>query len=271
MTHLRPFTTRRPVLIGMVHLPALPGAPDSLLGMDEIVERVRTEASALVDADFDGVLVENFGDAPFYPDRVPAETVAALTRAVVAARDAVGGLPVGVNVLRNDARAALGIAAATGAAFVRINVLAGTMWTDQGPLVGQAHEIARVRRSLVPGCSILADVHVKHAAPPPGRRLDDEARDTWSRAGADALIVSGSGTGRATDPARVAAVRTAVPDAPLFVGSGATPENARALLEAGATGLIVGSWIQTDGRAGAGIDPTRASHFVGAARGTSSN
>ena len=158
MTRPFPFSARRPVLIGMVHLPALPGAPGSLLGMDQILERVRAEASALVDADFDGILVENFGDAPFYPDQVPAETVAGITRAVVAARESANGLPVGVNVLRNDARAALGIAAATGAAFVRINVLAGTMWTDQGPIVGRAHEIARVRRALVPGCALLADV-----------------------------------------------------------------------------------------------------------------
>ncbi len=271
MTRPFPFSARRPVLIGMVHLPALPGAPGSLLGMDQILERVRAEASALVDADFDGILVENFGDAPFYPDQVPAETVAGITRAVVAARESANGLPVGVNVLRNDARAALGIAAATGAAFVRINVLAGTMWTDQGPIVGRAHEIARVRRALVPGCALLADVHVKHAAPTPGRRLDDEARDSWSRAGADALIVSGAGTGRPTDPARVETVRSAVPDAPLFVGSGATSDNARALFEAGATGLIVGSSIQIDGRAGAGIDAARALQFAGAARGTSSN
>jgi membrane complex biogenesis BtpA family protein len=266
-----PFPSRRPVLIGMVHLPALPGAPGGSLDMDRILDRVRSEAQALADAGFDGVLVENFGDAPFYPDRVPAETVAGLTRAVVAAREMVGDLPVGVNVLRNDTRAALGIAAATGAAFIRVNVLAGTMWTDQGPIVGRAHEIARVRRSLVPECSILADVQVKHAAPTPGRRFEDELRDSWSRSGADALIVSGSGTGRATDPSRVEAARAIVPDAPLFVGSGATPENVQAVVAAGATGLIVGSWTQFDGRAGAGVDPKRARQFVEAAHGARSD
>ena len=271
MTTPFPFSPRRPVLVGMVHLPALPGAPGSLLPMDRILDRVRVDAQALLEAGFDAVLVENFGDTPFYPDQVPAETIAGLTRAVVAARDTVGDLPVGVNVLRNDARAALGIAAVTGASFIRINVLAGTMWTDQGPIVGRAHEIARVRRALVPGCLVLADIQVKHATPTPGRPLEDEARDTWSRAGADALIVSGAGTGSATDPSRVEEVRAATPEAPLFIGSGATPENVGALLEAGATGMIVGSWIQSDGRAGTGIDPKRARRFVQAARAAASN
>ena len=153
----------------MIHLPPRPGAPDSLLGMDQILDRVRGDAAALADAHFDAVLVENFGDSPFYPDQVPPETVAALTRAVVVAREVAADLPVGVNVLRNDARAALGIAAATGAAFIRVNVLAGTMWTDQGPIVGRAHDIARVRRAIAPTCCVLADVQVKHAAPSPGR------------------------------------------------------------------------------------------------------
>lgn len=260
-----PFAPGRPALIGMVHLPALPGAPGHRSAMDRILERVRHDAATLFEADFDAVLVENFGDSPFYPDRVPPETVAALTMAVGTAVEVAEGRPVGVNVLRNDARAALGIAAVTGAAFVRVNVLTGTMWTDQGPIVGRAHEIARTRATLAPACCILADVQVKHAAPTPGRRLEDEALDCWTRSGSDGLIVSGSGTGRPTDVSRLDIVRGTVPEAPLFVGSGATADNVAALVEAGATGVIVGSSIQTEGRAGSGVDPNRARLFAEAA------
>ncbi len=254
----------RPLLVGMVHLPPLPGAPRNELPIEAILERAHGDAATLAAAGFDGLIVENYGDAPFYPDTVPSETIACLTRAVAAARLGAPQLQVGVNVLRNDARAALGIAAATGARFVRVNVLAGTMWTDQGPVTGRAHELLRVRRTLAPQCLILADVQVKHAVPVPGRALRDDAHDVWTRAGADALIVSGSATGGRTAVADLEEVRSVAPEAPLFVGSGATPERIRSLIDAGATGLIVGSWVQRGGRAGTGVDPERARRLADA-------
>ena len=266
MPRHHPFPTLTVPLVGMVHLPALPGAPDHEGGMEPVLSWVRQEVAALRDAGFDGVMVENYGDTPFHPESVPAETVAALTLAVHVAIETANGLPVGVNVLRNDARAALGIAAATGARFVRVNVHAGTMWTDQGPLVGRAHETLRVRSTLGTSTALLTDVHVKHATPPAGSDIASAATDLWERAHSDGVIVSGSGTGARTDPDRVARVRTAVPDAPLWVGSGATPESIAELLSAGADGFIVGSWIQREGRAGRGVDPQRAAAFVEAVR-----
>src|SRR5205085_570792 len=94
------------------------------------------------------LIVENYGDAPFFPTNVPAETVAALTlacREVVALAE---GRPVGVNVLRNDARAALGIAVAAGARFIRVNVHTGVAATDQGLIEGDAAATLRARELL---------------------------------------------------------------------------------------------------------------------------
>ncbi len=277
MRHPLPFPADRPAVVGMVHLAALPGAPAHTLAMEAILERARLDASLLARAGCDGLLVENYGDTPFHPTEVPAETIAALALAVATVRNAVRGsghdagreLPVGVNVLRNDARAALGIAAVTGARFVRVNVHAGTMATDQGVLTGAAHQTLRIRRALGIQCPILADVHVKHATPPPGQTVGAAARDLWERAGADGLVVSGAATGRATDPAQVARVREAVPPAPIWIGSGSTPESVPALVRAGASGFIVGSWVQHDGQAGAGVDEGRARRFVAAVRESS--
>jgi membrane complex biogenesis BtpA family protein len=225
----------------------------------------RADAEALAGAGVDGIMVENFGDVPFHPDAVPPEAVSALTMAIRAVQEMAPGIPVGVNVLRNDARSALGIAAVTGAAFMRVNVHSGTMWTDQGPISGRAHETLRVRSALGAEVAILADVHVKHATPLPGESLADAARDTWFRGLADVVVVSGAGTGLATDPARIEAVRKAVPGAPVWVGSGVTPESLPAL--AGRVqGLIVGSWLQVDGQAGRRVDPARAHAFMETAR-----
>lgn len=258
-----PFPRPRP-LVGMVHLAPLPGSPGFGGSMPAVVERALRDARVLVEAGLDGILVENFGDVPFHPGPVPPETVAGLALAVARVREVVGDLPVGVNVLRNDPRAALGIASATGATFLRVNVHAGTMWTDQGPLVGTAHETLRLRGRLAPQCAILADVHVKHATPPPGEELEDAARDTWHRGLADALVVSGPGTGLPTDPERLTRTVRAVPGAPVWVGSGVSPETLPGLWPR-ASGFIVGSWMEEGGRSGGPVDPARARAMTAAA------
>jgi len=261
----RVFPAPRP-LIGMVHLLPLPGAPGWGGSMQAVIDRAAADAAHLAEAGFDGVLVENFGDAPFHPGPVPPETGAALAVAVVAVRQTVA-LPVGVNALRNDARAALAVCAATGAAFLRVNVHSGAMLTDQGWIEGRAHETLRERARLGLGCAILADVFVKHAIPPAGADIASTARDTWSRGLADGLVVSGPETGSATPIERVRAVRAAVPDAAIWIGSGLDAANAAALL-AVADGAIVGSAAQREGRAGAGVEPERARRIVATVRGS---
>jgi len=252
-------------LVGMVHLGPLPGSPGFAGDLDGVVEAAVTDAITLAAAGFDAVLIENFGDAPFFADDVPDATVAAITRAATEVSRAVD-LPVGINVLRNDAIAAVSIAAAVSASFVRVNVLTGAMTTDQGPIVGKAAEVARLRIALGVDLEVAADVMVKHAVPPPGLTLAAAARDTWERGGADALILSGDSTGDSADPAQLRALRTAVPDAPILIGSGANVETVAALLEI-ADGVIVGTSVKVDGAATAPVDAARAAAFVAAARG----
>lgn len=251
-------------LIGMVHLGPLPGSPSFDGDLDAVLRRATADAAALAEAGFDALMVENFGDAPFYAEDVPAITIAAMSRAVTAVRS-VSPLPVGVNVLRNDGLGALAVAAATGASFIRVNVLSGTMHTDQGPIVGRAAAIARARAVLGPAIAILADVFVKHAVPPAGLSIEDAARDTWERGGADGLVVSGAATGAATPLTRIRAVRAAVPDAVIYVGSGVTESDAAALLTV-ADGLIVGTSVKHGGAVGAPVDQDRARSLAAAAR-----
>lgn len=249
----------------MVHLLPLPGAPRWGGDMAAVVARARADARALADGGVDAVLVENFGDAPFHPGSLPPETVAALATAATEVAGAVD-VPVGINALRNDAAAALGIAVAAGASFIRVNVHTGAMLTDQGWIEGRAHETVRRREEIAPGVAILADVLVKHATPPQGLTLERAARETWERGLADALIVSGAGTGEATAPEALRRVRQAAPEAPLLVGSGVTPETVAALL-AIADGVIVGTALEQEARPGAPVDRARVVRLVTAARG----
>jgi len=251
-------------LIGMVHLLPLPGAPRWARSMAAIEERALADARALIDGGMDGVLVENFLDAPFFREHVPPETVASMARVVASVRRAVT-VPLGVNVLRNDAHAALAIAVACEADFIRVNVHTGTMWTDQGVVQGRAADTLRTRAALGAHVAILADVLVKHATPPPGLEPEEAAADTWSRGLVDALIASGAATGRATDLEMLRAIARGAPEAPVLVGSGVTPETVADLLGV-AHGVIVGTALTREGRAGTGVDPERVRRLVRAAR-----
>ncbi len=260
------FGRERP-LVGMVHLLPLPGSPRFGGSIGAVIERARADAEVLLAEGMDGVLVENFGDAPFAGGRVEAVTVAAMTMAVEAVRRVAGERPVGVNVLRNDAASALGVAAATGASFIRVNVHTGVMFTDQGVLEGEAHRTLRERERIAPDLLVLGDVLVKHAAAPAGIDPQMAAADLRERGLADILIASGARTGAPTDPARVEAVRRGAPGAPVWVGSGMTVENAAELISV-ADGVIVGSVLHRGGEVGRGIEGARVRALVEELRGS---
>lgn len=252
-----------PRLIGMVHLDPLPGAPGFRDDFDAVVSAAIKDAETLKAAGFDGLMIENFGDVPFFAERVPNITVAAMTAATQAISAAVD-LPFGINVLRNDGDAALSIAAVTGASYVRINVLSGSMQTDQGLIIGRAAELARLRRSLGVEVGIFADIFVKHAVPPGGLSIAQAAADTWERGLADALIVSGAGTGEEPDVGDLRRVHVAVPDAHLLIGSGARTDNVARLLET-ANGIIAGTALKREHVTSGPVDLQQAREFVEAA------
>ena len=243
------------VLIGVVHLLPLPGSPRWNGNLKSVLNRARMEAGILQDGGAHGIIVENFGDAPFRTGRVEPETVAAMTLSVEHVRNGVS-IPVGINMLRNDAVSALAVAVATGCEFIRVNVHYGVMATDEGIVEGEAHETTRRRRSLNSDVQILADVLVKHAAPMGQTDIGLVAQETSRRALADGLIVSGPATGQATNSFDVSVVRRAVPDGFVLVGSGLNENNVHRILEH-ADGAIVGTSLKKEGVVTKPVDPDR--------------
>ncbi|WP_276261299.1 BtpA/SgcQ family protein [Haloglomus litoreum] len=256
-----------PELVGMVHLPALPGAPGFDGDRATLRERAVEDAEALVAGGMDAVLVENFGDAPFHPGEVPRHTLTELTALVGAVRRAVD-VPVGVNVLRSDGSGAVAVAAATGASFVRVNVHTGARVTDQGVVEGSAHETLRLRDRLdADDVRVLADVDVKHSAALGDRPLDEVARETVERGGAGGLVVSGPATGEPVDTERLERVAAVADETgvPLVVGSGTTPATVADLLGV-ADAAIVGTALKQAGKVTAPVDRARVERLVAAAR-----
>jgi membrane complex biogenesis BtpA family protein len=246
----------------MLHLPALPGAPGYRGELTRARDILLRDADALTEGGVHGLMIENFGDVPFFPDRVPSSVVAHMTVLADAVRRAHPQLPLGINVLRNDGRSALGIAHAVGASYIRVNVLCGARVTDQGLIQGIAHDLLRERVALgASDVKIFADVDVKHSAALAARPLVDEVDDLIERAGADAIVVSGAGTGKATDPDKVRRVKEAAGETPVFVGSGITASTINDFIPH-ADGFIVGTAFKINGVATAPVEVGRVRELL---------
>ncbi len=242
-------------LIGVVHLRPLPGSPRWEGDLEAVINFALRDACAYEQSGVNALFIENFGDIPFTKGPVATETLAAMSAAGRAIGTAVK-VPIGFNVLRNDARAALALCAACRGSFIRVNVHTGAMLTDQGIIEGNAYETLRYRRLVCPQARIFADVHVKHAVPFNNWTIEDCARNTVERGLADALIVSGKGTGLQTDLQDVQRVRRTCPTVKILLGSGVTPANVRDYL-ALADGFIVGSSLKLDAQVANPVDPKR--------------
>ena len=250
-------------VIGMLHVPPLPGSPRYGGDIDAIHRFVLNDAKALVDGGVDGLMLENFGDVPFFATQAPTHTVAHMTAIATAVRQQFA-VPLGINVLRNDALAAMSIAHAVGASFVRVNVLCGARVTDQGLIEGCAAELLRLRHEInAKDVRVFADVDVKHSAPLGVRSIEDDVSDTIRRGLADAIIVSGAGTGRTIDVDELKRVRAVAGDTPLLIGSGVDADNV-SNYKGLADGLIVGSSLKQGGHVASAVEESRVRTLVDA-------
>lgn len=257
------FKTQTPI-IGVVHLLPLPTSPRWGGSLKAVIDRAEREAAALASGGVDGIIVENFFDAPFTKNQVDPAVVSAITVVVQRIQNLVTQ-PIGLNVLRNDAKSAMAIASCIHAQFIRVNVLTGVMATDQGLIEGEAHQLLRYRRELGSDVKILADVLVKHARPLSSPNLTVAVKDTIERGLADAVILSGWATGSPPSLEDLELASAAADGTPVLIGSGASVDNIATLMQA-ADGVIVSSSLKRQGRIEQTIDPNRVATFVEAAR-----
>lgn len=255
-------------LIGMVHVGALPGTPAHGAPLRTIIAQAVAEARMYRDAGYDVVLIENMHDRPYRKGGVGPEIVAAMTAVGCAVRAAVD-LPLGVQILAGANHEALAVALACEARFVRVEGFVFAHVADEGVIEACAADLLRYRRALGAdavdtGVAVIADIKKKHSAHT--ITADVSLVETAHAAEfflADGLIVTGTATGHAADPAEVAAVAASV-NLPVLVGSGASAENVGAY--AAADGVIVGSSVKVGGRWEAPVDPARARAFAEAFR-----
>lgn len=247
-------------IVGCVHLLPTPGTPMYRGDARAIHDTALADAQVMLAHGVDALVVENFRDGPFLPGPVSPATIAALAT-VTGELVRHAPVPVGVAALRNDATGALSVAAATGAAFIRVNVHIGAVLSAQGVLEGTSHATLRLRRELGCDVEIFADAAVKHSRPLAYPDLAEEVRDL--SASADGIIVSGALTGTETDLDDLVVARRATTK-PVLVGSGVTRTNLRHVYHH-ADGFVVGSDLKVDGVAANPVDAERVAAFMAAA------
>jgi membrane complex biogenesis BtpA family protein len=257
------FGTARPV-IGMVHLPALPGTPlyDAAAGLEGLVAAARADLSALQAAGFDAVMFGNENDRPYEFD-VDRATTATMAYVIGRLRDEIT-VPFGVDVLW-DPMSTIALAAATGAAFVR-EIFTGTYASDMGPWTPDAARAMRYRDRLGRrDCLMLYNVSAEFADSLDRRPLPDRARSAVFSSIPDAVLVSGQITGEAARMEDLEAVKAALPGTPVLANTGVKHETVAEVLRI-ADGCVVGSALKVDGNTWNPVDPDRAADFMARAR-----
>lgn len=256
------FPNRKPI-IAMAHVPPLPGTPlyDAEAGVQGMIDAMTPDLEILLNSDFDAVMFCNEGDRP-YTLEAGYEGVAAMTRVVteLAPRDR----PFGVDFLW-DANAALAIAMATGASFMR-EVATGIYESDMGLWNTDAAKLLRDRRRLsAENVAIFMNVAPEFASPIGSRGVAQMARSAVVSSLADAVLVSGPMAGAEPDVTALREAKAAIGDsAPVLVNTGTKAENIGAFLEV-ADGAIVGSFLKHDGYTWNPVSPERVKRFLEAA------
>ena len=255
----RIFGTPKPV-ITMAHLPALPGTPryDEEGGVDALVKWVKRDIEKLIDAGVDGVLFCNEDDRP-YTFQVGHEAVAAMTRVVSECRPT--SIPFGVDLMW-DARAAMAVAAATGAVFIR-EVVTGAYESDMGLWSPDAADLLRYRRALnAEDVMVFMNITPEFASTLGSRSVAARAHSAVVSSLADAILIAGPMAGAEPDFEWVVEAKDAVGDsAPVLLNTGARQDNIAKYLEV-ADGVIVGSALKVDGYTWNPVDPERLSGFM---------
>lgn len=251
-------------LIGTIHAQALPGTPASRLSVSAIAEQAAAEAQIYAAAGFHGLVLENTHDRPYVKGVANGpEIVAALSIIGAEVRRAAAALPLGVQVLAGANRAAVAVAHACGAAFVRVEGFVFAHVADEGLIESSAGDLLRYRRSIgAENVLVFADIKKKHSAHAITADVDivetAKAAEFFS---VDGVIVSGMATGLPADAEEVRAVSEAI-EVPTLIGSGITPENIGRYR--GADAFIVGSSVKEGGVWSGRLDPARTRAVVDA-------
>uniref|UniRef100_A0A3Q4G7A7 Zgc:162297 n=1 Tax=Neolamprologus brichardi TaxID=32507 RepID=A0A3Q4G7A7_NEOBR len=258
MKFLELFGRLKSVVIGMIHVKALPGSPLGSLKMSEISEAACREAAIYRDAGVDGLIVENMHDVP-YSLSVGAEVSACMTAVCCSVRAVCPSLPIGAQILTAANQQALAVALASGLDFIRAEGFVFAHVADEGLLNAGAGELLRYRKQIgAEHVQIFTDIKKKHSS----HALTSDVSVAETARAAEFFL-----SDALSDDVYIA---EAAPDVsqsvgiPVLIGSGVTYDNVESYLDANA--MIVGSHFKLGGHWANEVDPQQVKRFMGKIR-----
>lgn len=249
------------LVLGVIHLPPLPGTPFYASGtLDELLEGAVASARALEQGGADGCLLQTADRVYSTRDESdPARTgsMALIARRVV--EETSPAFRVGVQIMRNALRASLAVAKVCGGGYIRAGAIVGATMSTHGIVQPDALGLMAYRASLdAYEVGIVADIASMHYEWWGSHQTVGEVARAARGVGADAVAVCHRNEDTAL--AMIESVRCEAPDAPVLLAGYTNHDNARRLLTA-ADGAFVAGCIESD-RPGNGIDPARVAAYV---------
>lgn len=247
-------------IIGMVHLPPLPGTPFyEQGGYERAVKKAVSDATALYRGGASGCLVQTIDRVYPTGDEADPLRVAAVANIVRAIAQATAPpFQIGVQILRNAISASLAVALASGGSFVRCAALVGATMSHDGIVEANPLAVTSYRRRIgAMNIAMIAEVRSMHYRALNGEAVAETAR---AAAGAGAGALSLGDPDEAESQSLVREVRAAVPRLPIFLAGYTNHENAARRL-AEVDGAFVGTCLEK-GEWGSAVDEERVRAYM---------
>ena len=233
-------------IIGMIHVPALPGTPGYGGSIQAILDKVLEEQEIYSRAGIDALMIENMHDIPYLRRKVGSEITALMS--VIGKRiKEKSQLPCGIQVLAGANQEALAAAQAGGLDFIRAEGFVFAHVADEGLLESDAGTLLRYRKAIgAEDIAVFTDLKKKHSSHTITQDVSlAETAEAATFFRSDGLIITGSSTSKPASISDFEKVQGAT-HLPLLAGSGVNLENVENYLPV-CDALIVGSWFKREG------------------------
>lgn len=227
-------------IFGMIHLAG-----------EEPVKRALEELALFEEEGVDAAIIENYHGSV----RDVGKTLEALGEREV-------NVIIGVNILPNEFKISIPGISQAGGEFVQIDRIAGVYEGNYGFSELNYGEY-KVVKEAHPNIIVLGGVWPKYYTPVEGSDLEKDLQEGMHRA--EAVVVTGAGTGMETPLDKIRKFRSIVGEHPLVVGAGLTVDNAYEQLCI-SNGAIVGTSLKVDDNTRNPMDRAKVKDFMAVVR-----
>jgi uncharacterized protein len=235
------YIKNKKIIIGMIHVKALPGTPLNNWPVKKIIEYAIEEGIKYKEKGIDTVIIENMFDTP-YTKKIRPEIISMMS--VIGHEIKKLGLYCGIQILAGGNHEALAVAKACELDFIRAEGYVYAHVGDEGIFESCAGELLRYRKQInAEEVLVFTDIKKKHSAHEITKDVDIvETAQSAEFFLSDGVIITGASTGIKADLEEVKKVSESV-NIPILIGSGITKENLKDYFSY-ADMFIVGSFFK---------------------------